>query len=67
MQEKRQHSGAYNKRQMYLLRCWRVEDGRWRYAVEVVDGRSLPRRGFTNVADLLAFLDTILPHDADDE
>jgi hypothetical protein len=61
MQAKEQNSQANNKRQAYLLRCWQEADESWRYTVEPVDGRSLPRRGFPNQDDLLAYLQTILP------
>ena len=56
-----QDSQANYRRQAYLLRCWQEADGSWRYSVESVDGRSWPRRGFANQADLLVYLQTILP------
>lgn len=61
MQAKKQYSQPQAKRQAYLVRCWQEIDGNWRYTVEPVDGRSLPRRGFTELADLLAYLQTVIP------
>ncbi|MCA9956439.1 MAG: hypothetical protein H6652_07840 [Ardenticatenaceae bacterium] len=61
MQANEQYSQPQPKRQAYLVRCWQEIDGHWRYTVEPVDGRSLPRRGFSQLADLLAFLQTTLP------
>ncbi len=56
-----QDSQANYRRQAYLLRCWQEADGSWRYSVEPVDGRTWSRRGFARQADLLDFLQTILP------
>ncbi|MCA9932892.1 MAG: hypothetical protein H6662_12000 [Ardenticatenaceae bacterium] len=61
MQAKGQDSQASDKRQAYLVRCWQEADARWRYSVEAVDGRSLPRRGFSSQNDLLIYLQNILP------
>lgn len=63
MQEKGQDFKVENKHYVYLLRCWQEVDSSWRYTVEPVDDRSLPRRGFPNQAALalLAYLKTILP------
>jgi len=61
MQTTGQDSKGNGGRQAYLLRCWQEADGCWRYSVEVVDGRSLPRRGFSSRANLLAHLHTALP------
>lgn len=61
MQTTGQDSKGNGGRQAYLLRCWQEADGYWRYSVEAVDGRSLPRRGFTSHIALLAHLQTILP------
>ncbi|MCB8965773.1 MAG: hypothetical protein H6660_02675 [Ardenticatenaceae bacterium] len=63
MQAKGQDSQINGSRQTYLLRCWQEVDGRWRYSVEPVDGRTLPRRGFPSQAALIAYLQTILPQE----
>lgn len=65
MQEKGQDSQANDRRQAYLLRCWQEPYGGWRYTLEPVDGRSAPRRGFPSQADLLTYLQTILPDGED--
>ncbi|MCA9982218.1 MAG: hypothetical protein KDD89_15345 [Anaerolineales bacterium] len=63
MQEKNPDSQAHKKRHAYLLRYWQEEAGQWRFTLEAVDGRPVPRRGFSNQADLLAYLSTVLPDD----
>lgn len=61
MQEDKLDSQGARKRTAHLLRCWQEADGSWRYAVETVDGRALPRRGFPTQEALLTYLKTILP------
>lgn len=63
MQEKKSDPQLHKKRHAYLLRCWQEEAGKWRFTLEAVDGRPVPRRGFSNQADLLAHLSTVLPND----
>ena len=62
MQGKRSgFQGNNRKRYACLLRYWQESDGNWRFTLEPVDGRSLPRRGFPHQAALLAYLKSILP------
>jgi hypothetical protein len=42
----------------YLLRCWSDGPGLWRFSVE--DPHTGQRRGFTEMAALVAFLDATL-------
>ena len=55
------------RRQAYLLRCWREESRtfdegvEWRFSVEEVLSEKW-RRGFTSIQDLLDFLETELTH-----
>ena len=42
----------------YLLRCWSEGPGIWRFSVE--DPHTGARRGFTDMAALVAFLDATL-------
>jgi len=42
----------------YLLRCWSDGPGIWRFSVE--DPHTGARRGFTDMAALVAFLDATL-------
>lgn len=61
MQANRPDSQKINRHQVYLVRCWQESDGSWRYAVEPVDGREAARHGFASQADLLAYLQAVLP------
>ncbi|MCA9928882.1 MAG: hypothetical protein KC419_10410 [Anaerolineales bacterium] len=65
MQGKKRDSQEKSRQLVYLLRCWQETNGSWRYAVEPVDGRSLPRRGFSHKPALLNHLNEILPNDDD--
>ncbi len=49
----------------YLLRCWSEGPGVWRFSVE--DPHTGKRRGFTEMAALIAFLETTLCDDGDEE
>ncbi len=56
------HAPRYHS---YLLRCWSEGSGVWRFSVE--DPHTGTRRGFTEMAALIAFLEATLCEDGDDE
>jgi len=55
------HAPRYHS---YLLRCWSEGPGVWRFSVE--DPHTGVRRGFTEMAALITFLEANLCEDGDD-